>query len=393
MKNCHCSSASFVEAGAKVTVTIFSVRTRILQFTGLCLMLLLGTCIGVGLEAQQDPFKRGSKRADRQKTENSAEQTNQDTSAHSETAGAVPEAGDSGPRPHSWREKLQRWFSMPSWFRKYQRNIQAQISSTAIKIKEGGWKKSWHLYALSLLLSIAFGFLHIAGPGHGKVFTISYFMSRKSSLKEGLWLSALINLVDSLSAGMVVFLTYGLLKLTFSQSQWVEAIVAIFSYSIIVFWGLWHLLSHFFKGHGCGHSHSHNHGPHNHKPPGSAGEGKPKRPAWYFALGIGLMPCPISTTLLVFGLLNQMLGVAIFLVFGVSLGGMVAMTMLSFAVIGGKKGIGSLLLSVLGLSPGTSVSGPGKSKLVGLLGESVEMLALILMIVMGGIFLLLSLPA
>ncbi len=344
-----------------------------------CLLLPLFLA-GAALEAQQDPFKRGREN----------EQDQASGSAAGNTAKGLS-------------RRLQQWLLMPPWFLKWQRSIQAQVSDTALRIRQLSWRDSWHLYLLGFVFSIIFGFLHIAGPGHGKLFTISYFMSRKTSLKEGMWLSVLINIVDSLSAGLVVFLSYGLLGLTFSQGSRVETIVSIFSYGIIVLWSLWHLGSHIFGhlrggGHHCSHRHALRHKPHSH-------DGHPHcehahtdsrdsvqpagRPAWYFALGIGLVPCPISTALLIFGLLNQILGIAIFLVAGISLGGMLAMTLLSFAVIGGKKGLGALLL--LGVRSPTAENS-GQSKLLSFLSGSVEVIALLLMMVIGTLFLLLSLP-
>ena len=312
------------------------------------------------LGAQQDPFKRARKSSE--KGVLSAEES--------------PEATENS--RSEWRNKLQRYVSIPPWFRQWQRNIQDQVSATALKIKQSSWSESWYLYALGLILAIAFGFLHIAGPGHGKIFTISYLMSFQATLREGLYLSALINIVDSLSAGLIVFLTYGVLSLTFGQGQTVEIIVSMLSYGIIIVWSVWHLFSQLFSRHSNGHQH---HGHHC-----QVNTGKTKATRLCFALGIGLIPCPISTALLIFGLLNQMLGVAIFLVVGVSIGGIIAMTLLSFAVISGKKGVGVLLTPLLGNG------GAKPSKLAGILSEGLEIFALLLIIFIASLFLLLSYP-
>ena len=345
------------------------------------------------LAAQQDPFKRGGRGANSNATDSVEAQPSQIGSSKAEV----------GTRQLNWRAKLLRITVLPPWFREWQRSMQAKVSRTALELKRSSWSDSWYLYILGLVLAIVFGFLHVIGPGHGKTFTVSYFMTQNASLKQGLWLSALINIVDSVSAALVVFLTYKILSLTFSQSFWVESIVSVISYSIIVIWGVLHLVSHLRGGHNCcghGHSHVHKHNHahetgHNHQhhkklhaecdQETQTSENTPNS-SWFLALGVGLIPCPVCSVMLMFGLLNQILGITIFLVVGVSIGGMIAMTLLSFAVIGSKKGAESLVINALRLG---GAQGAGK---VEKLSAGVEIAALLVMIVWGSLFLILSLP-
>lgn len=64
---------------------------------------------------------------------------------------------------------------------------------------------------------------------------------------------------------------------------------------------------------------------------------------WMLALSVGLIPCPVSSALLAWGVVNDALAFSVLLVLGVSFGGMIAMTGFSFALIGGKAGLTRLL--------------------------------------------------
>ena len=357
--------------------------------------MLLLYFVGNSVAAQQDPFKRSGHKTHGNTTDNTTDSVE---AQPSQTGSSKVEAGT---RQLNWREKLLRITVLPPWFREWQRSMQAKVSRTALELKRSRWSDSWYLYILGLVLAIVFGFLHVIGPGHGKTFTVSYFMTQNASLKQGLWLSALINIVDSVSAALVVFLTYKILSLTFSQSFWVESIVSVISYSIIVIWGVLHLVSHLRGSHNCcghGHSHVHNHAQetgHDHQhhkklhaerdQETQTSENTPNS-SWFLALGVGLIPCPVCSVMLMFGLLNQILGITVFLVVGVSIGGMIAMTLLSFAVIGSKKGAESLVINALRLGGAQSAGKVAK------LSAGVEIAALLVMIVWGSLFLILSLP-
>ena len=182
--------------------------------------------------------------------------------------------------------------------------------------------------------SVIFGIIHIIGPGHGKLFTIGYFGSRRTSLSEGLGLSALVNILDSLSAFLVVFAAYGILSVSLrSAGASADRITRMIAYGAVALLGAGHLAGHF---HG-----SHHHG--NHENPGR------RMKPWMLALSVGMIPCPVSSALLAWGMVNSALAFSLLLVLGVSFGGMIAMTAFSFALIGGKAGL-SRLLEKRGLS-------------------------------------------
>jgi ABC-type nickel/cobalt efflux system permease component RcnA len=178
----------------------------------------------------------------------------------------------------------------------------------------------------ALGLAVLFGMLHVMGPGHGKVFTLAYFSSRKARLGEGLMLSGLINILDSLSAFLLVGLTYGILSLTIQNTGAIASrVTRIVAYSAISLIGIGHLLAHFF--------HHHHH---------EEAKDRQLKP-WMLALSVGLIPCPVSSALLAYGMAEQTIWFSLILVAGVSIGGIIALSLYSFVVIGGKAGLESIL--------------------------------------------------
>ena len=185
---------------------------------------------------------------------------------------------------------------------------------------------------LAFGVAVVFGMIHIIGPGHGKLFTIGYFGSRRAKLTEGLWLGALVNILDSLSALLLVCIAYGILSVSL-RAAGVSAgrITRLVAYAAVALLGAGHLVAHLRSSH-----HHHRH---------SGGEEIPGRrmKPWMLALSVGLIPCPVSSALLAWGIVNDVLGFSVLLVLGVSFGGIIAMTGFSFAVIGGKAGLTRLL--------------------------------------------------
>ena len=66
---------------------------------------------------------------------------------------------------------------------------------------------------------------------------------------------------------------------------------------------------------------------------------------WMLAVTVGLVPCPVSTILLVYGVVNDVLGLMILMVVGVSVGGFLTMSGITLAVIAGRRGVMSKLSS------------------------------------------------
>jgi nickel/cobalt exporter len=244
------------------------------------------------------------------------------------------------------------------WIQETSDTFQQSIAEYARKMQT----EHWSYGLLAFLIAILFGIVHVAGPGHGKVFTITYFTSRNAKLREGILMSILINIVDSFSAFLVVGIGYFIINASIAQfTNNTSQILQIVSYGIILILSIIHGISHLRHDHSHhGHSHhDHDHAnaqPHDHKHDHSHDDHdhhsdkittdvkkKPKLKSWQLAASIGLIPCPVSTILLTYGIANNIFGFSIFLVIGVSLGGMITLSALALAIISGKKGLLALL--------------------------------------------------
>ena len=211
----------------------------------------------------------------------------------------------------------------PQFLRNWSRSLQQGIAGLSRDVVEGRWTS----IVPAFLLSILFGIVHIAGPGHGKVFAISYFAARESTARQGLVYSAIVNIVDSISAFALVIFGYLVLRTILPEFRtdgpWILELV---SYGLIVVFGVVHLMSH-LRPHRHGNDHD------------SGTRPRQDRPPWLLGLSVGLVPCPVSTILLVYGVANNVLPFMITMVIGVTVGGFLTMSLLSLAVIYGRANL------------------------------------------------------
>ena len=216
--------------------------------------------------------------------------------------------------------------AVPRFIREWSHALQSGIADLSSAVQDD---RDWGAGITAFVLALVFGAVHIIGPGHGKVFALSYFASRDARPSAGLVYSAIVNVVDSLSALVVVMLGYVLL-VAVAPAFRVDAprVLEIASYSLIVVFGIAHLISHLLPHRG------HNHDGHNHD--GHAHDHAAGKPPMMLALSVGLIPCPVSTVLLVYGLVHGAFPFMLLMVAGVSIGGFVAMSAISLAVIAGR---------------------------------------------------------
>ena len=208
----------------------------------------------------------------------------------------------------------------PLFARNLARTLQQNIGELSRRVSRGEWSAAFTAF----LLAVLFGIVHIAGPGHGKVFAISYFSSRDAKLREGFLFSAVVNVVDSLSAFAIVMVGYVILRAVSPNFRTDgPRILELVSYSAIVLFGVFHLVSH---------ARSHRHHETESRTDSST-------TPWVLAASIGLVPCPVDTILLVYGIANNVLPFMLFMIVGVSLGGFLTMSLISAAVITGRTGI------------------------------------------------------
>jgi ABC-type nickel/cobalt efflux system permease component RcnA len=206
--------------------------------------------------------------------------------------------------------------------------LQQSIASLSRRVRDGDAAA----LILSVLASALFGIVHILGPGHGKAFAVSYFGGRKARIRDGLTYSAAVNVMDSISASVFVVLGYLVLSRVFPALR-VEGprVLRLISYGFVALMGIGLLVSHAFS--------SHDHSGHTHAQPGHAEPGREHQALpWGLALSVGLVPCPVSTVLLVYGIVHGVLPLMFLMVAGVTLGGFIAMSLITTAVITARSG-------------------------------------------------------
>ena len=160
-------------------------------------------------------------------------------------------------------------------------------------------------------IAMVFGMLHAAMPGHGKTALVSYFLGRPSKVAGGFGISALLVLTHVGSAIVLVLTGFLVLRMTIGgagrapQLETASAVLVIGIGLLLLYRAVRHR-----------HDHAATDGP-------------------MLAIAAGLVPCPLTTFIMVYAVANGIVLAGLFLTAGMALG-MVA-TIAAFA-------IGSLLV-------------------------------------------------
>ncbi len=169
--------------------------------------------------------------------------------ATAHVAQARPSAPFGGP-------PVERGLNLPrtgffGWVLDQQRAFYAAMTGALDRMRTD-WTAFWVLGGLSFL----YGVFHSAGPGHGKVVISSYVLANERQLRQGIALSALSALLQSLVAIGLVLLLAGVLNLTSTAMDDATYWVEISSYAMVAALGLWLVVRKVF---GWGHHHHHQH--------------------------------------------------------------------------------------------------------------------------------------
>ncbi len=219
----------------------------------------------------------------------------------------------------------------------FQRSANREIARHLQAIRDG--QGSGPLLA-GLLLAFLYGAVHAAGPGHGKLAVVGYFLSREARIVRGLAMGAQIAVLHVISAVVVVGLADLLLRRSFGGAPAEIPAVRIASYALIVAIGLAMLaragrrLLGFPAGHAHASAGASEHGDGHHHAPG-CGCGAHARPAegGLLALAVGLVPCTGSLLILLWALANDILAAGLALVAAIALGMAITMGGLGLASV------------------------------------------------------------
>jgi ABC-type nickel/cobalt efflux system permease component RcnA len=206
---------------------------------------------------------------------------------------------------------------------------------------------------LLLLVAFLYGVFHAIGPGHGKVFTLSYVCSEGSSLRKGVLLGILIAYMHAFSAVIVVMGMYYLfisLPL-FKTSDTITYFVQTVSYGVIALLGLFLLVKKIvmvikkMPDHGTTTS---------------------TASYWTLLFSLGMVPCPGTVIILLFAISIHKIALGLGMSFAMATGMALTLSCLGLSAALLKKGVsvtgrkiafwvhgveifGSLLLFLIGL--------------------------------------------
>ena len=184
-------------------------------------------------------------------------------------------------------------------FIKVQRDLNSKLSKMIRETKED---PSPGTILLALIISFIYGMIHSLGPGHGKIFATSYFLSNRSKYLKGLILGFSTGIFHAMSAILSVTLLYFIISSgTMKNIDELNITMQKISYIVIVLVGSF-LLYQAFR-----HKHSN--------------KEKSGRSLFSIALAVGIVPCPGTTIILIF---SMTLGVYLF---GIALAGAMALGM------------------------------------------------------------------
>jgi ABC-type nickel/cobalt efflux system permease component RcnA len=206
--------------------------------------------------------------------------------------------------------------AMPSWMAglitsaaRAQSHLNDAISD---RIREITTTHSMTALGAILALSFGYGILHAIGPGHGKMVVVSYLMTRRERLANGVIVGSLISLVQGVSAIAIVGVLA--LVLQFSQLRVVDhtTLIEAVSYALIALIGARMFYqavtgqSHDHHHHGGPSDHAHHH--HDHgmaaiSPSGTAIAVRGNMVGLAFAAG--LTPCASAIIVMLFALANH----------------------------------------------------------------------------------------
>ena len=116
----------------------------------------------------------------------------------------------------------------------FQREANRTISQQMRAIRDG---ETTAPLLFGLLLAFAYGAIHAAGPGHGKLVVMTYFLSREARIGRGLLMGLQIAIFHVVSAIVVVALADLLLRRAFGGAPAEVAGVRLFSYGLIALIG------------------------------------------------------------------------------------------------------------------------------------------------------------
>jgi nickel/cobalt transporter (NicO) family protein len=195
--------------------------------------------------------------------------------------------------------------SLRKRFMKIQEIFNREVGSVLLRAKTG---EGDLVLLLLFSLAAAYGLVHAAGPGHGKSLVVGFFLNRRAGVRDSIVLAALIAITHSFAAFALAAVFQGVFQhIKGVQRIQLQGWITVGIASCLVLYGCWTLIAHLL-----------------HRP--AAGEDDPDmrnlrgRSVWGVGLMAGIVPCPLSVTVMMLALTNNVPLLGIVGVCGIMLG-------------------------------------------------------------------------
>jgi ABC-type nickel/cobalt efflux system permease component RcnA len=161
------------------------------------------------------------------------------------------------------------------------------------------------IYGFIIGIAFLYGLIHAAGPGHGKALVALYFTKGKSDYKEAFKLGYLISIIHAISALVVTFGIYFILKTMFRQNfnQFSNTAMGI-SAVMIIGVGLFLIYSAVKEKYKPCHNE----------------QIDTNKSKYAVALGVGIVPCPGVMTIVLFCIMLKKFTLGILAAIAMSIG-------------------------------------------------------------------------
>ena len=219
------------------------------------------------------------------------------------------------------------------WIGTLQKQFYRELTAALKALRDSG-----HAFWWLAGLSFAYGVVHAAGPGHGKVVISSYLMANEESARRGILIAFMAAMVQAAMAVAIVGIAAIALNMTSIAMTETARIFEIGSYALIAGLGLFLL---FRKTRGLlkrrgGHVHD-DHCGHTHAPsPEEAAGAKGLGGAAAAVLSVGIRPCSGALIVLVFALAQGIFWAGVASTFLMGLGTALTIAMLAVTALYAK---------------------------------------------------------
>lgn len=208
-------------------------------------------------------------------------------------------------------------------FIRLSRSLQAELSSLLLQLDK---KFSLLHFLLIFLLSAAYGVIHAAGPGHGKILLTTWMLRNEAERADAMKMAAVTSAIHTGSALLLALFFQLILTMVpdGTVQMTLRKVFTVLSGLLVIAVGLYHLYKHRKERESVPE-----------KAPAKAGD----RSALLVAAAAGMVPCPLSMSIMFLAFANRVFYLGVISVLGISTGMFLLLFLMSWAVSGSRRGL------------------------------------------------------